>query len=91
MNAQASEQQNHIHDYCMPVTTTQTVEQPCGDHSYAAAPPTVAKAKKASPSLVYGYRFNIDNLDYSIQVRDMTMSNQNREKHYVQVLIMITN
>lgn len=34
----------------------------------------------------HGYRFNIDNLDFLLQVRNMTQDHQNQSKHYVQLM-----
>lgn len=31
----------------------------------------------------HGYRFNIDNLDFLLQVRNMTKDHQNQSRHYV--------
>jgi len=33
-----------------------------------------------------GYRFNIDNLEFLLQVRNMTQDHQNQSKHYVQLM-----
>lgn len=50
------------------------------DHGYCQKP--VTPNVEFSP----GYRFNFDNLDFLIHVRDMTEEHQNLSKHYVQLL-----
>uniref|UniRef100_K1S0V2 Uncharacterized protein n=1 Tax=Magallana gigas TaxID=29159 RepID=K1S0V2_MAGGI len=34
----------------------------------------------------HGYIFNIDNLDFLLQVRNMTQDHQNQSNHYVQLM-----
>lgn len=53
------------------------------DHTYGRAS---QHSEAISPSHKHpGFRLNIDNLDYEIKVRHMTISNQNKSQHYVQV------
>ena len=48
---------------------------------YQVSTPLVEQTFILSP----GFRFNMDNLDISIHVRDMTQKHQNQSKHYVQM------
>ncbi|XP_070551390.1 uncharacterized protein [Ptychodera flava] len=50
------------------------------DHTYAISPQCVLDADEEP-----GFRFNIDNLDYEVKVRNMTSTHQNKSKHYVQL------
>ena len=76
-------------------TTSGIVEE----HSYAA----MTGSEDVTPDHTYGqqvtqltdksfqpgYRFNIDNLDFMLKVRDMTESHQNKSKHYVQAMAVV--
>jgi hypothetical protein len=64
------------HDY-LP-SSTPSVSGNKFDHEYCNVNPCV----EFSP----GYRFNFDNLDFLIKVRDMTEDHQNQSRHYVQML-----
>jgi hypothetical protein len=58
-------------------------EQQCvnvNDHDYALS--TDQDVSHHNPA----YRFNMDNLDFHIRVRDMTEAHQNQSKHYVQLM-----
>ena len=69
------------------------------EHSYSSA----ARGDEVTPDHLYvqhvqpttkidfnpGYRFNIDNLDFLLKVRDMTESHQNKSKHYVQAMAVV--
>ena len=59
-------------------------ETPPNDHLYNRT--ETKEPEEVKPAL--GYRFNIDNLDFYIKVRDMTSDNQNKMKHYVQVMAL---
>ncbi|VDI63953.1 Hypothetical predicted protein [Mytilus galloprovincialis] len=43
-------------------------------------------ADKPHDNLSPAYRFNLDNLDFHLKVRDMTQDHQNMLKHYVQLM-----
>ena len=52
------------------------------DYDYQVSTPAVQPTIALSP----GFRFNMDNLDFYIRVRDMTQEHQNQSKHYVKML-----
>lgn len=54
------------------------------DHSYSKN--TTECADKPHDNLSPAYRFNLDNLDFHLKVRDMTQDHQNMLKHYVQLM-----
>ncbi|CAC5391207.1 unnamed protein product [Mytilus coruscus] len=54
------------------------------DHSYSKNTPECAD--KPHDNLSPAYRFNLDNLDFHLKVRDMTQDHQNMLKHYVQLM-----
>lgn len=66
------------HDYIRPSHkhTVKTVEMI--DHEYSTAP--------EEHEFASGYRFNFDNLDFLLRVRNMTTDHQNKSKHYVQIM-----
>jgi hypothetical protein len=64
-----------IHDHAYHMHTAHI-----SDHAYQTAPQSL------NTTLSPGYRFNMDNLDFYIRVRDMTQGHQNQSKHYVQLL-----
>ena len=51
------------------------------DHNYG-----MPQSNNPCQNLNPGYRFNVDNLDFLIKVRDMTQDHQNQSKHYVQLM-----
>lgn len=53
------------------------------DHTYVQKPYICTPIEH---SLNSGYRFNLDNLDFHLKVRDMTQDHQNSSKHYVQMM-----
>ena len=56
------------------------------DHDYFSRPRTTIQ--QPSSNTAPGFRLNIDNLDYELSVRNMTMSHQNKSHHYVQVSML---
>ena len=54
------------------------------DHTYGQQ-----ETQLTDKSLHPGYRFNIDNLDFMLKVRDMTEGRQNKSKHYVQAMAVV--
>ena len=73
------------------VKKEQWVENAIGlDHCYFQTHSDEPKGKD-SLKAAYGFRLNIDNLDYMINVRNMSIDNQNTLKHYVQVISSFHN
>ena len=68
---------NVVNDHAYSMHSTHMV-----DHDYQMSTPVVQPTIALSP----GFRFNMDNLDFYIRVRDMTQEHQNQSKHYVQML-----
>ncbi|CAC5412689.1 unnamed protein product [Mytilus coruscus] len=54
------------------------------DHSYFKNTPECVD--KPHDNLSPAYRFNLDNLDFHLKVRDITQDHQNMLKHYVQLM-----
>lgn len=54
------------------------------EHSYA-----VYNAEPERNNAPLGYRFNLDNLDFHIRVREMTQEHQNISRHFTQIMALV--
>ncbi|XP_069103689.1 LOW QUALITY PROTEIN: uncharacterized protein [Argopecten irradians] len=54
------------------------------DHSYSTSCSDLQH--RSAPQ---GYRFNIDNLDFNIKVREMTQDHQNVSRHFTQMMALV--
>jgi hypothetical protein len=70
---------------CVEADHLYATEHPVMEHSYAVshADPLV------DSTAPLGYRFNIDNLDFHIRVREMTQQHQNLSQHYTQLMTLV--
>ncbi|XP_071172881.1 uncharacterized protein [Mytilus edulis] len=70
------------HSYSRPGTVSSTTVDT--DHGYSK--PNETKSQTNTSDLNPAYRFNLDNLDFHIKVRNMTEDHQNESKHYIQLM-----
>ena len=70
------------HSYSQRTETTEVTE----DHSYSVS---MAENQHTEQSYLPGFRFNMDNLDFLLKVRDMTETHQNKSLHYVQLMAVV--
>lgn len=68
------------HTYATESSSTSGVNE----HSYA-----MYNVEPQEDSAPLGYRFNLDNLDFHIQVREMTKEHQNVSRHYTQIMALV--
>lgn len=54
------------------------------EHSYA-----VCNTEPQKDNAPLGYRFNLDNMDFQIRVREMTQDHQNISRHFTQIMALV--